>query len=348
MLKIDTSRAQLNNLITHHVGNKHNEEPIQLTGQTSEVFSESLEYVMSYFLSPFKNYEFFQFSHEHNLDLNPVYEIAKGLFTKPDDLVQHSQELAKLLYEASQHPNIRNGELNVALFSDVVIGGEIVEAIGIFKSESNTPFLTMKNDEVCYTLDHEVGFDLKGIDKACLVLNTEEEEGYKVIIVDKINKGGDALYWKENFLGLANCEDEYHATKDFLTIAQSFVSDKLEEDFEVQKTDKIDLLNRSIDYFKENKEFDREDFEVTVFQDESVIESFRNYDEDFREEYDMKIEDKFEISNDAVKKQNKTFKSILKLDKNFSVYIHGDKEMIERGVDENGRKYYKLYFENEL
>lgn len=348
MLTIDTSRAQLNNLITHHVGNKHNEEPIRLTSQTSEILSESLEFVMSYFLAPFKNYEFFQFTHEHNLELNPVFEIAKKLFSDNETLVESSQELANLLYEASQHPNIRNGELNVALFSDVVIGGDIVDAIGIFKSESNTPFLTMKNDEVCYTLDHEVGFDLKGIDKACLILDIESENGYKVIIVDKINKGGDALYWKETFLGLGNCKDEFHSTKDFLTIAQTFVTDKLEEDFEVQKTDKIDLLNRSIDYFKENKEFDREEFEVQVFQDESVIESFRNYDEDFREEYDLKIDDSFEISNDAVKKQNKNFKSILKLDKNFSVYIHGDKEMIERGVDENGRKFYKLYYESEL
>ncbi|MGB0868800.1 MAG: nucleoid-associated protein [Flavobacteriales bacterium] len=348
MLKIDTSRAELNNLITHHVGNKHNEESISLTAQSSEIFGESMDYVMSYFLSPFKNYEFFQFSNEENLELNQVFKICQELFKDADCLVEQSQNLAKLLYEASQHPNIRNGELNVALFSDVVVGGEIVDAIGIFKSESNTPFLTMKNDEVCYTLDHEIGFDLKGIDKACLVLNTEEEQGYKVIIVDKINKGGDALYWKETFLGLTNCVDEYHSTKDFLTIAQTFVSDKLEEDFQVDKTDKMDLLNRSIDYFKENKEFDKEEFEVTVFQDESVIKSFREYDEDFREEYDLKIDDKFEISNDAVKKQNKNFKSILKLDKNFSVYVHGNKEMIERGVDEDGRKYYKLYYENEI
>jgi hypothetical protein len=29
------------------------------------------------------------------------------------------------------------------------------------------------------------------------------------------------------------------------------------------------------------------------------------------------------------------------------VYVHGDRDMIERGVDEEGRNYYKLFFEEE-
>ncbi|MFM7764289.1 MAG: hypothetical protein ACKO6I_01410, partial [Sphingomonadales bacterium] len=38
---------------------------------------------------------------------------------------------------------------------------------------------------------------------------------------------------------------------------------------------------------------------------------------------------------------------ILKLDKNFHTYIHGNREMIEKGTDPDGRKFYKIYFENE-
>jgi len=38
---------------------------------------------------------------------------------------------------------------------------------------------------------------------------------------------------------------------------------------------------------------------------------------------------------------------VLKLDKNFHIYIHGNKELIERGTDPDGRKYYKIYFEQE-
>ena len=58
--------------------------------------------------------------------------------------------------------------------------------------------------------------------------------------------------------------------------------------------------------------------------------------------------DEFDISSPAVKKQQKVFKSILKLDRNFHVYIHGNREMIERGYDEErSMNYYKLYFEEE-
>jgi len=61
----------------------------------------------------------------------------------------------------------------------------------------------------------------------------------------------------------------------------------------------------------------------------------------------VEVVDSFPISNLAVKQQAKIFKSVLKLDKNFHVYIHGDRSMIERGKDEDGKKYYKLFYERE-
>jgi hypothetical protein len=48
-----------------------------------------------------------------------------------------------------------------------------------------------------------------------------------------------------------------------------------------------------------------------------------------------------------VKKQSRVFKSVLKLDRNFHIYIHGDKDLIERGVEKDGRKYYKIYYREE-
>jgi hypothetical protein len=59
-------------------------------------------------------------------------------------------------------------------------------------------------------------------------------------------------------------------------------------------------------------------------------------------------QDNFAISADAVKRQARVFKSVLKLDTNFHLYIHGDREKIERGVDESGRKSDKIYYEQEL
>jgi hypothetical protein len=41
-------------------------------------------------------------------------------------------------------------------------------------------------------------------------------------------------------------------------------------------------------------------------------------------------------------------KSVVKLDNNFHLYIHGRHELVEKGYDEEkGMKFYKVYFVNE-
>jgi len=74
---------------------------------------------------------------------------------------------------------------------------------------------------------------------------------------------------------------------------------------------------------------------------------FMQYKTDYEQRYETPIEDEFAISNAAVKKQARIYKSVLKLDRNFHIYIHGSSELIEKGVDEDGRKYYKIYYQEE-
>jgi hypothetical protein len=102
-----------------------------------------------------------------------------------------------------------------------------------------------------------------------------------------------------------------------------------------------------VEYFKSHDNFDKQGFEQEVFQDQEVIRSFQSYDSRYREEKELQIADEFEISPQVVRKQARIFKSVLKLDRNFHIYIHGDRELIKQGVDSDGRKYYKIYFENE-
>jgi antitoxin component HigA of HigAB toxin-antitoxin module len=122
----------------------------------------------------------------------------------------------------------------------------------------------------------------------------------------------------------------------------------MDEAFDISKTDKIDLLNRSIKYFKDQESFDMDEFTNKVIEDPEGIELFKNYKKNYEEEYDIQIADSFSISNVAVKKQARVFKSVLKLDRNFHIYIHGDKELIEKGFDEEkNMNYYKVYFRDE-
>ncbi|HEY1006829.1 MAG TPA: nucleoid-associated protein, partial [Sphingobacteriaceae bacterium] len=114
------------------------------------------------------------------------------------------------------------------------------------------------------------------------------------------------------------------------------------------KADKIDLLNKSMDYFKKKESFNMEEFAGEVIGNPQAIESFRNFKQQYEQEFDSEIPDSFEISSPAVKKQAKVLKSVLKLDRNFHIYIHGDKQLIEKGFDEEkGMNFYKVYFKEE-
>ncbi|MCF8254901.1 MAG: nucleoid-associated protein, partial [Bacteroidia bacterium] len=127
-----------------------------------------------------------------------------------------------------------------------------------------------------------------------------------------------------------------------------FVTKQLTEEYEVSKADQIDLLNKSVSYFKDNERFDQKEFSQSVFGDhEGLITSFKDFKEQTQKEYEIELLDNFDISDQAVKKQAKIFKSVLKLDKNFHIYIHGNKNMIEKGVEPDGRKYYKIYYTEE-
>ncbi len=83
-----------------------------------------------------------------------------------------------------------------------------------------------------------------------------------------------------------------------------------------------------------------------MLQDEEVIESFGNFKSDYEQDMQVSISEDFAISEAAVKKQSRGFKSVIKLDKNFHIYVHGDRKMLEQGADEKG-KYYRLYFDEE-
>jgi len=347
MTTLDLTQVELEYLITHHVGNKLRDEKYILSGEATSVDEETKGFLLKYFLSPFKAEEFYSFAHPVALESNDIFAVAENIFSNRDGFIDESQKIAKLLYEQSMHPRIKEGELNIAFFSNVVLDEQMLDAIGIFKSETDVPFLKMKSQNQKFIINHDYGFEIKGIDKACIIFNTDKQEGYKVLIIDHTNKSVEAQYWKDDFLKVKPINNEFHQTNQFLGIAKNFVTKQLGEEFEVSKADKIDLLNRSVEYFKTHENFDKKEFEEEIFQSNEIINSFQNFDSTFRQEHEIELSDNFEISAQAVKKQAKVFKSVLKLDKNFHIYIHGDSELIEQGVEKDGRKYYKIYFQQE-
>ena len=325
------------------------EESVLLSDELTDISRQDNlpEILKTYFLTPFKEPVYYHFHHVSSLELNEIYSIASTLFKSTKAFIKNSKDIANILYEYSNHPKIRSGELYIVYFEDCVIKNETTDAIGIFKSENKETFLKVIEEEAHFGVNHDEGISIKKPDKACLIFNQHEAEGFRVCIIDNQNSGNEAQYWKDEFLKLKPVADNYNQTQNYLSLARDFVTGRLDEDFEVSKADQIDYLNRSINYFKKNEQFNEQDFANDVFEHKEVITSFKKFKGDFQNEHDLHVVSEFEISAQAVKRQSKVFKSVLKLDRNFHIYIHGDKELIEKGIDPDGRKYYKIYYKEE-
>ncbi|HRH65402.1 MAG TPA: nucleoid-associated protein [Bacteroidia bacterium] len=346
---IDYSTCALEKVAVHQVGNKVNGEDLVLSKTILDISDDKLKQLLiNFFFHSFAVPEYYSFTFSNeDFTLNPLYAYASAVFESHKMLHKESVHVAKHLFEQSNNAQIKSGELFVAYIRDVVVEDEVTDVVGIFKSESKNTFLRLDNKQGEFRIKAEDGINADKLDKGCLIFNTHKEDGYKICIVDKSNKSVEAQYWKDRFLVLKPCQDDFHQTKQFMDIAKNYVAKQLPEEFEVGKTEQIDLLNRSVEYFKTHESFSKKEFEKEVFQEPEIIKSFRTFDKSYREENTVVLEDAFQISPQAVRKQSRIFKSVLKLDKNFHIYIHGDKELIEKGVEKDGRKYYKIYYREE-
>lgn len=352
--------SSIHSVALHRVGNKATEEgyvlsdaPLQLTEQLQDV-------LVRYFLTPFKVEEYYNLYDENNVEMNQIYQRCSNIFADPECLVEESKLIARHLYDASTHANIKGGELFVVYFSECMLNGETMDAVGIFKSETKESFMKVQHDEeqwskqegdpsaqAQYRLEVHQGINPNKLDKGAIIFNSEAEKGFVVSVVDATNRSTDALYWKDAFLGIRQREDEYYNTHTEMQAYKKFITDELPQQFEgVSKADQADMLNRCSNYFKQNDNFDLQSFTEEVIAQPEVIDSFREYREQYQQENDIQMPESYDISESAVKKQARAYKSVIKLDKNFHIYVHGDRELIEQGEDEKG-KYYKVYFNEE-
>ena len=344
--------ASLDTISVHHVGNQSQSEMYVLSEQPLVLKDELISSLLKqYFLSSFEKVnEVYHLMHSSDLNLNEIYSFATQVFDDKSKFHEISEQIAKYLYKVANHPKIKAGELYIVYFRNVQIEGDLLDAIGIFKSENKETYLKVYPDKGGFQVDYEENaININKLDKGVLIFNIEKEKGCKVVVVDKATSGQDAaVYWKDEFLQLKIRNDNFNQTNNTLSIYKNFVTNKIDEDFEVSKADKIDLLNRSMKYFKDKDTFDLDEFAGEVIGNPQAIESFKTYKQQYEDEYETPIGNSFEISDNAVKKQARVYKSVLKLDKNFHIYIHGDKELIEKGFDDDKHmNYYKVYFKEE-
>lgn len=339
----------LEQVIIHQVGNPTRNEALTLSVNPLTLNDENVRSLLvHYFLSAFNENEHYHFTHLSSLDMNEAYVYVKALFDNPAGFVEQSHKLAELLYSKSTHVRVKEGELYLALMDNIVLDNETHRAVGIFKSETKETFLKVFPHEKSWEVSSEEGVDTNKLDKGCLILNTNAAEGYTVYVVDKTNKQNDTRYWITDFLQVEPIANSYHHTNQSLGLCKSFITNEYVEKFDISKSDQADLLHRSMDYFKTKEQFNLQEFSEEVLHHPEVVDSFMQYKQQYQQSRQFEIGDSFDIHGAAVKKQEKVFKSVIKLDKNFHLYIHGRRDLVEKGYDEKTRKkYYKLFYEEE-
>lgn len=341
--------AQIESVSLHRVGNKSKNESIFLSQEPFSLNDEMSGLLKEYFFKPFREKEenYFRFDHEVDLEFNEVFKSVVTIFEDASNVHEHSKKITTHLFEQSSHPHIKSGEVYVVHFSDMVLDNKKVDALGIFKSELKHDFLQFEEDGANLDILIKQGININKLDKGCIVFNTNKEEGYKVLSVD--SNRYDAKYWIENFLGLSPLTDENFYTKNYLKFCQNFAKDVVlpAED----KQQEVLFMNRAVNHFAKNDEFEETSFLNEVMENPELIPEFKHYKVEKGPKYSIEDVSNFDIANKAVSDARKKIKNVINLDTNIQIkmdFINPEsaEKFVEKGWDEERQMYYYLVYFN--
>lgn len=341
--------TQIESLSIHRIGNKSKNEGAFFSQAPYPMNDELNELLKEFFFRPFRDKEenYFRFDHEVDLEYNELYNIASEVFENPQEIHRQSERITKHLYDQSNHPHIKSGEVYVAYLSDVVVDNEKMNAIGVFKSELKHDFLEFQENENNLEILIRQGININKLDKGCLIINTNKEEGYKILSID--SNRYDTKYWLENFLSVDALTDETFFTKKYLKFCQDFAKDVVlpAED----KKQEVMFMNRAVNHFAKNDEFEETSFLNEVMDNPELIPEFKHYKTEKGPKYSIEDVSTFPIANKAVSDARKKIKNVINLDTNIQIkmdFINPEsaEKFVEKGWDEEKQMYYYLVYFN--
>ena len=349
---MDFSQSKIKHLIIHEIGNKLRDEKIFLSTKLQNLDKNLENILLNYFLKSFlTQQDFYRLNHNSDLNLNEVYSYSKSIFSENNEtsFIETSQNIAKHLYEYTLHPKITRGELIIVQISDIGYEDNLIDLIGIFKSENKDSFLKVIKDEKSIKVKDNIGINVSKLEKGCLVLNTDEIEGYLVLNIDNNNQRTD--YWTNKFLNLKPIDNDIHKTKEIIKLCKNFSNDVLSSQYDTDI--KFTFNNDYINYFEDNDFYDVNDFTDNLFKDDKMKKDFFEYYKSNEESFNFDMYDKFELSQSDIKKEKKKIKNIIKLDTKLELKVLLDRDNgtknIEKGFDdEKGMYFYKIYFNEEI
>ncbi len=200
--------------------------------------------------------------------------------------------------------------------------------------------MTTDNDGREISVRTIYGTSLKGLDKGCLVLNIERENGYVVGTIDNINNGSDAQYWTDSFLHVSARDDDYHQTVKLMDMCTGFVQ-QLKEQSEV---DSVIAAKKTAELLKTSETVQVDELADLLCQNEEQKQAFDTYRQSFEEEYGS-FADEISVVSKAASRKPVSRMNVLKLGNDFEVKVLNPDADIESGVDElSGKRFYTLYY----
>lgn len=337
--------GDISKMIVHMVGNKDKKEGVSFS-EVELDFKVAEHDIKEMIGKSFSLDNLCEFYFESTLDLNPIYTFIKTIFSNPDRFIEQSNFIAKILYEKSTHPKIKAGELSIIYLTNCVFDEKNVNAIILFKSENKQTVMRYNRTDDGFSVEKSDVISLSKIEKGCLILDIEEDSGYKVAIVDKATKGQEAKYWKEDFLHVRYCQNTHNIMNNLINCYRSFIKEKCTE---TEKLDKAFSIARAKKILAESDEITLEEFAKEVFHEDSKVEEFISLATTHQQK-DLSIDAAIPITIESrVAKRKSSFPSItLHLDSNFDINVYGGKEYLVQGFDEAaGMNYYTCYYHKE-
>ena len=346
---INLYAAQIETISLHRVGNKNKNEAIFLSETPHSLNDETTGLLKEYFFKPFREKEenYFKFSNDVDVEFNEMFKIVSGIFSDSDSTHVNSKKIASYLYEQSNHPHIKSGEVYVAFLSGILLDNVKINAIGIFKSELKHDFIQFEEKGSNLDIIVQQGININKLDKGCLIFDTHKEEGYKILSVD--SNRYDTKYWLENFLGVDALSDDNFKTKNYLKFCQNFAKDVVlpAED----KQQEVLFMNRAVNHFAKNDSFEESNFLNEVMENPDLIPEFKHYKVEKGPKYSVEDISNFDIANKAVSDARKKIKNVINLDTNIQIkldFINSEsaQKFVEKGWDEEKQMYYYLVYFN--
>ena len=127
--------AKVEGIALAKVGNPQRGETLKMSKSLCRFGEEDSAVLTFAFLKPFKNLERYHFHHHANIELNELFGYVDNVFQDREEFLNQARKTARLLFEKSQHPNIKSGDLCMAFIDGIQVDGETCDAISIVKSE---------------------------------------------------------------------------------------------------------------------------------------------------------------------------------------------------------------------